>query len=137
MEDNSEYRIDEPIKAHGIIIGAMILTLLLVLGFDSLIDWWFRVKGDLPSIVYLLLFVLLIALAIVMLFVVLYIPNKSVDLSMKYAQSRGTRFIVYGAVGVVLSVVLFFVFDKKYSFLIPFLYSLVVLVKGIEIAKKK
>ena len=52
MEDNSEYRIDEPIKAHGIIIGAMILTLLLVLGFDSLIDWWFRVKGDLPSIVY-------------------------------------------------------------------------------------
>ena len=53
------------------------------------------------------------------------------------AQSRGTRFIVYGAVGVVLSVVLFFVFDKKYSFLIPFLYSLVVFIKGIEIAKKK
>ena len=43
----------------------------------------------------------------------------------------------YGAVGVALSVVLFFVFDKKYSFLIPFLYSLVVLIKGIEIAKKK
>lgn len=132
---NKENYTHEPAKAYGVLIGCAVGTFFLIWGFDAFVTWWSTSKDSIGGFLHTLLYLTLIAVSVIMLVAVGLIPYQSVKLSDRFSSSSGKRFIVFGAIGIVLFAVLFFTTGKNIELLIGVVYFAIIFVKGILIAK--